>query len=192
MLLGRCVLCRVSGLVVVLRYFGLRCRVLCCGFGCGAASRRCALLRPALCFFVPCSVVLLVSVPLLAVLCAWALSVALWSCAFRRCVLWFSPALCALCCVCLAVVLVHANCTPFVNRSTKISSSKKKVFFAILKVLFSAASQEMHSLRGLPIFWLFSRGQKNFFFCPNQPAYQSFSRKKTLFPNLKYTNFWNF
>ena len=43
-------------------------------------------------------------VPLLAVLCPRVLSVALWSCAFGRCALWFSPRLCALCCVCLAVV----------------------------------------------------------------------------------------
>ena len=43
-------------------------------------------------------------VPLLAVSCPLALPVALGSFAFRRCISLRSPALCALCCVCLAVV----------------------------------------------------------------------------------------
>ena len=42
--------------------------------------------------------------PLLAVSCPRALPVALGSCAYRRCVLWCFPALCALCCVCVALV----------------------------------------------------------------------------------------
>ena len=43
-------------------------------------------------------------VPLPVVSCPWVLSVALESCAFRRCVLWCFPALCALCCACFVGV----------------------------------------------------------------------------------------
>ena len=40
----------------------------------------------------------------LAVSCPRVLSVALGSCVLWRCVLWFFPALCALCCVCFLVL----------------------------------------------------------------------------------------
>ena len=72
------------------------CAVLWVWVRCSAASLRAAppgvvLFCALLCCFAPL-------LPLLAV------SVALGSSAFRPCVLWCSPALCALCCVCFAVV----------------------------------------------------------------------------------------
>ena len=88
--------CAVS-LVIPSYCFILVCGAVCCAVSLGAVLRR---VSADLCR-VGCFARL---VPLLAVWCPWALSVALWSCAFRHCVFWFSPALCALCCVCLAVV----------------------------------------------------------------------------------------
>ena len=86
---------------------GAVCRVLCCAL---FPSVQCcaALLRD-----VPLDVVLLCAVLicctrlvlLLVVPCSRALPVALGPCALRRCVLRFSTALCALCCVCFLVAL---------------------------------------------------------------------------------------
>ena len=108
-----CVLCRISRCAVrlgcsrcgLLSGFGLPCRVLCCAVC--PLVRNCARLL----YVVPPGVVLLCAVlfwftrlvPLLVVPCLVALPVALGSCALRRCVLWCSPALCALCCVCFVV-----------------------------------------------------------------------------------------
>ena len=105
-----CVFCRVSGRAVrlgcsrcgLLPCFGPRCRVPCCAV-CPWVRCCAALLR-----VVPPGVVLLCAVlfccaclvSLLVVLCPLELPVALGPCALRRCVLWCSPALCALCCVC--------------------------------------------------------------------------------------------
>ena len=107
-----CVLCRVSGCVLPLpcsrcgplSCCGLRCCVLCCVPGCCAAPCCCALLCPALCCCAICRVVSLFSVLPRVVSCPWALSVALGSCAFRRCLLSCLPALSALCRVCFGVV----------------------------------------------------------------------------------------
>ena len=105
-----CLLCRVFGRVVrppcsrsgLLFGFAVRCRVLWCAVCLGAELRRVA---PP-CVVLLCAVLFSVLrlVQLLAVLCPWALSVALGSCAFQRRVLWCFPALCALCCVCVAVM----------------------------------------------------------------------------------------
>ena len=88
------------------------CRVLVCNAVCFAVLcpwvRCCAaLLRvapPGIVLF--CAVLCCVArlVPLLAVLCPRALSIALRSCGFWCRSLWFPPALCAFCCVRLAVV----------------------------------------------------------------------------------------
>ena len=76
------------------------CRVVLCFPGCGAAPRCCAFCRPVFrCRVLCCARV----VPLLVAPCPLALPVALGPCALRRCVLRFSPALCALCCVCFVV-----------------------------------------------------------------------------------------
>ena len=105
--------CRVSDHVVQLRYsrfgllsvFGLYCRLLCCAVSLDACCA--ALLRVVtsgvvlLCAVLFCFALL---VPLLAVSCPWALSVANGSCAFWRCVFWSFFAICPLSCVCFAVV----------------------------------------------------------------------------------------
>ena len=105
-------LCRVFGSVVplccsccgLLSGFGLRCRMLCCVFGCCAPPRCRVLFRPALCCCVLCCFVSLRLVPLLAVSPPRTLSVALGSCAPRRAVLWCFFTVFALCCLCFAVV----------------------------------------------------------------------------------------
>ena len=79
---------------------GAVCRVVLCVPGRCAAPRCCALYRPVLCCRVLCCARL---VPLLVAPCPLALPVALGPCALRRCVLRCSPALCALCCVCVVV-----------------------------------------------------------------------------------------
>ena len=98
-----CVFRRVFGRVVPLRCSpcgllsccGLRCCVLCRVPGCFAAPCCCALLRPALFCCALCPVLSLCLVLPRAVSCAWPLSVALGSCAFRRCVF---CAVCVLAC----------------------------------------------------------------------------------------------
>ena len=106
-----CVFCRVSGCAVPLlcsrcgplSCCGLRCRVLCCVPGCCAALCCRVFLRPVFCCCALRSVVSRFSVLPCVVSFPRALSVALRSCAFRRCVLPCHRALCALCCVCFCV-----------------------------------------------------------------------------------------
>ena len=108
-----CVLRRVSGRVVLLHCFVVvGCPVLVCGAECCALQCPWVRCCTALLRFAPPGVVLFCAVlccfarlvPLIAVLCPRALSVALGSSLLRRCVLWCSLALCALCCFCSAVV----------------------------------------------------------------------------------------
>ena len=97
--------CCVVGVVVcclVLVCGAACCAVLCPWTRCCAAALRVSLPGVVLFCAVLCCVAPLM--PFFAVLCPRALSVALGSCADQRCVLLGSPALCALCCVCFAVV----------------------------------------------------------------------------------------
>ena len=92
--------------------------VLCRVSGCCAAPRCCALFHRGLCCCVLCCILPLCVVPLLAVSHLRALSVALGSCAYLRCVFSCFAALCGLCCVSFALlcrcVLLFAAVLPAV------------------------------------------------------------------------------
>ena len=108
-----CVLCRVFGRAVrlscsrcgLLPGFGLRCRVPSCNV-CPWVRCCAALLRvvsPGVVFLFAVLFCCACLVLLLVVPRPQALPVALGPCALRRCVLRYSPALCAPCCVCFVV-----------------------------------------------------------------------------------------
>ena len=91
-----------------------------------------------------------------------------------------------------SVFLADANCTPCFNRSTKVFSLKKTVYFAILKILFSAPSRKMHFSSSLSIFLLFPGMSLNFVQSESEGLPVILPERNIWLANLKNTNFWSF